>query len=416
MPDELGTRRLDLLSASFRANPYPTYAWLRAESPVVPTRLPDGRNAWLVTRYQDVALVLKDPRLAKDRRRVTISNRMPIERFLGPLVNPLQFNMLDMDPPDHTRLRALVHQAFTPRLIERLRERITVLADELMERAAQRGEFDLVADYALPIPATIIADLLGVPASDRARFHRWSSRIVRMTSSRDALAAMPALLLFMRYLKRLFARRRAEPRDDLITALVQVEQAGTHLSSDELLSMAFLLLVAGHETTVNLIGAGALALLDQPEQMERLRSEPHLLERGPAVEELLRYTSPVQIATERYALEQLVLSGVTIPYGAFVLGVIGSANHDEHQFTNPEQLDLGRTPNQHLAFGQGVHYCLGAPLARLEGQIGFETLLRKLPRFELAISRDAVVWKRGIFLRGPEGLPIRVRPSARVAA
>ena len=416
MPAEVAPVKLDLLSATFKANPYPTYARLRGQSPVVRTRLPDGREAWLITRYDECALALKDARLSKDRRRVSTPQRLPIEQLVGPFVRSLQFNMLDLDPPDHTRLRALVHKAFTPRLIARLRERVQALADQLLDHATRRGQLDLVADYALPIPATIIADLLGVPATDRDRFHRWSSRVVSVTSGRDFVAALPPVFLFMRYLRRLFAQRRVAPRDDLITGLVQAEEAGDRLSSDELLSMVFLLLIAGHETTVNLIADGVLALLEAPDQLERARSEPDLLESGAAIEELLRITSPVQIATERYALEPVVLSATAIPYGAMVLAVIASANHDERQFVDPDRLDLGRAPNPHLAFGQGVHYCLGAPLARLEAQIAFATLLRRLSDMQLAVPPESLRWRRGIFLRGLERLPLSVRAASAVGA
>jgi cytochrome P450 PksS len=220
----------------------------------------------------------------------------------------------------------------------------------------------------------------------------------------------------MRYVKRLVARRRLEPRDDLITALVQAEAVGDHLNADELVSMIFLLLIAGHETTVNLIASGTLALLERPDDLERLRREPHLLQRGTVVEELLRYTSPVQVATERYAIEPVQVSGTTVPYGAMVLAVLGSANHDERRFANPETLDLARTPNPHLAFGQGVHYCLGAPLARLEGQIAFETLLRRFSDMQLALPAESLPWRRGVFLRGLERLPLRVRVAPTVAA
>jgi cytochrome P450 len=416
MQAEVAPVKLDLVGVAFKANPYPTYARLRHETPVVSTRLPDGRQAWLITRYDDCARALKDARFSKDRRRVSTPHLLPMERFIGPLVRSLQLSMLDLDPPDHTRLRALVHKAFTPRLIETLRERIHGLAEQLLDRAAERGQLDLVADYALPIPATVIADLLGVPVSDRDRFHRWSSRLVSVTSGRDIVAVLPSLFLFMRYLRRLFARRRIEPRDDLISALVQVEEAGDRLSPDELLSMIFLLLVAGHETTVNLIADGVLALLQQPDQLERLRAEPKLLQDGTAVEELLRFTSPVQMATERYALESVAVSGTTIPQGAMVLVVIASANHDELQYVDPEKLDLGRTPNSHLAFGQGVHYCLGAPLARLEAQIAFESLLRRFSDIRLAVAPESLRWRRGIFLRGLEHLPVVVQTAAAVPA
>jgi cytochrome P450 PksS len=401
---------IDIFSRSFKANPYPTYARLRAESPVAFTRLPDGRDAWLLTRYADVSSALRDPRIAKDRRRVA-QLRVPMERFFSWLVGPLQFNMLDLDPPDHTRLRALVHKAFTPRLIDRLRDRIQALAEHLVDRIIQRRECDLVADYALPIPSAVIADLLGVPAADRHKFHRWSSKVITLTNGRDALAALPHMIVFVQYLRRLIARRRRHPRDDLLSELVRAEESGDHLNADEVLSMAFLLLVAGHETTVNLIADGTLALLSWPDQMARLRADSRLLAQGPALEELLRYTSPIQIATERYAAEPLEYSGVRVPYGSLVLTVLGSANHDERQFPDPDTLDLGRTPNQHVAFGLGVHYCLGASLARLEGKIAFETLLRRIPEFELAAPAETLPRKRGIFLRGVEHLPLRVRST-----
>jgi cytochrome P450 PksS len=415
MSDNSTPLKLDLVTQAFKANPYPTYARLRADAPVAFTRMPDGRSAWLTSRYADVVAALKDPRLVKDRRKVATPHRMRFERFFEPIFKSLQFNMLDLDPPDHTRLRALVHKAFTPRLVEQLSARIQSLADQLLDRAADRGELEMVAGYALPIPATVIADLSGVPAADRDRFHRWTSQIVSVSSGGDLLKAVPSLLLFMRYLKKLIQLRRLEPRDDLISALVQAEEAGDRLSADELISMILLLLVAGHETTVNLIANGMLALLEHPDQLQRLRAEPELLAQGDAVEELLRYTSPVQIATERYAVEGVQLSGRVIPAGALVLCAIGSANHDERQFVQPEQLDLARTPNPHLAFGQGIHYCLGAPLARLEARIAFETFLRRFASIELAIPPGSLVWRRGTFLRGVQRLPLRVRKATHEA-
>jgi cytochrome P450 PksS len=405
--------KLDLVSQAFKANPYPTYAHLRSAAPVALLRLPDGRHAWLISRYSDVMAALRDPRLSKDRRKVTTRHRMRFERFVEPMFRSLQFNMLDLDPPDHTRLRALVHKAFTPRLVEQLRERIESLANHLLDRAAERRELELVADYALPIPATVIADLLGVPVSDRHRFHRWTNQLVGVSSGGDVLKALPSLLLFKRYLERLIKHRRLEPRDDLISALVQAEEAGDRLNGDELTSMLLLLLVAGHETTVNLIANGLLALLEQPDQLQRLRAQPALLDSGTAVEELLRYCSPVQIATERYAVEDVQFPDQMIPAGALVLCVIGSANHDQSQFASPEHLDLARSPNPHLAFGQGMHYCLGAPLARLEAHIAFETLLARCADIELGVPPESLTWRRGIFLRGVERLPLRLSNTTR---
>ncbi len=419
----------DVTSPAFKANPYPFYARLRAEAPVYRVKAMTSihrRDGWLVTRYDDVVSVLKDPRLVKNRRNTALPGERVKEPWVPGVFKPLAQNMLDQDAPDHTRLRALVHKGFTPRLVEQLRTRIQSLTEDLLDSAERKGSVDLVADYALPLPATIIADLLGVPASDRDKFHRWSSKIVNVTSHREVLGATFHIWQFVRYIRALIKQRRAEPRDDLITSLVQAEEAGDTLSEDELVAMIFLLLVAGHETTVNLIASGTLALIEHPDQLERLRQDPSLGKT--AVGELLRFTSPVELATERFAREDLEVAGtgdpsgggpsgagaqpgagrpaVVIPRGEMVLAVLGSANHDERQFPDPETLDLSRTPNQHVAFGQGAHYCLGAPLARLEGQIAFETLLRRAPSLRLAVPATSLRWRRALFLRGLERLPV----------
>ncbi|MDQ3302111.1 MAG: cytochrome P450 [Actinomycetota bacterium] len=399
----------DLASPAFKADPYPFYARLRAEAPVWGATLRDRRTAWLVTRYDDVARVLKDDAFAKDKLNAMDPEQRAKTPWVPGFLKPLERNMLDLDDPDHARLRALVSKAFTPRLIEQLRGRIEALCEELldaMERERDRkGGTDLVAGYALPLPATVIAELLGVPAGDHAKFHRWSNRLVSVSSGRDMLRALPAALSFVRYLRNLVERRRADPQDDLITALIRAEEAGDKLSEDELLAMAFLLLVAGHETTVNLIASGTLALLENPEQAERLRRDPSLVK--PAVEELLRYTSPVGMATERYAREDTEIWSTTIPRGGLVLAVLGSANRDERHFEDPDALDLARDPNRHLAFGRGgVHHCLGAPLARMEGQIALNALLRRFPGARLAIAPETLRWRRGLFLRGLERLPL----------
>ena len=251
----------------------------------------------------------------------------------------------------------------------------------------------------------MIAELLGVPAEDHAEFHRWSNKLVSVSSTRDMLRAVPAALAFVRYLRKLIERRRADPRDDLITALTRAEEAGDRLSEDELLAMAFLLLVAGHETTVNLISGGTLALLERPEQADALRNDPSLAK--PAVEELLRYTSPVDMATERYPREDVEIEGTTIPRGELVLAVLGSANRDGRHFEDPDALDLTRDPNRHLAFGRGgVHHCLGAPLARMEGQIAISAFLARFPEARLAVAPGSLRWRRGVFLRGLERLPL----------
>jgi len=403
----------DLASPHFKANPYPFYARLRADAPVWRTTVLGRRPAWLVTRYDDVVGILKDERFVKNRLKAVAEGQTAAGPWMPSFLKPLERNMLDLDAPDHTRLRALVHQAFTARLVERLRERIQSLTDELLDAAQAHsagGTIELVSAYALPLPSIVIADLLGVPASDRRRFHRWSSALLATASTPgDMLRAVPHAWAFMRYVRQLVARRRTDPQDDLITALLQAEASGDTLSEDELLAMIVLLLIAGHETTVNLIASGTFALLEYPDERERLRRDPALIK--PAIEELLRFTSPVDIATERYASEDVTLAGTTIPRGGLVLAAVGSANRDEHQFPNPDTLDLGREPNRHLAFGQGVHYCLGAPLARLEGQIAISMLLRRMPDLRLAVAPESLRWRRGLILRGLEALPVALQKA-----
>jgi cytochrome P450 len=401
----------NIASPEFKANPYPFYARLRAEAPVFRVRLPNKQPAWLVTRYDDVAGVLKDERFVKDRGNTLTPEQSPNQPWVPALFKPLARNMLDVDPPDHTRLRALVHKAFTPRLIEEIRNRIQSLTDDLIDAAERRVRMDLIRDYALPIPTTIISEMLGVPVSDRHRFHRWSQVIVASAPSGwSMLRAIPSAMAFLRYIRKLVKARRSSPRNDLVTALAHAEEVGARLDEDELVSMVFLLLIAGHETTVNLIGNGSLALLNHPDQMRRLREDPSMLKS--AVEELLRFDGPLATATERYAREDVSLGGTKIPRGALVYAVLGSANRDERQFPDPDVLDLTREPNRHLAFGLGIHYCLGAPLARLEGQIAIGTLLRRLPNLRLASPPAALRWRRGLVLRGLTALPVEVRPAS----
>jgi cytochrome P450 len=400
---------VDISSPAFKANPYPFYAQLRDQAPVHRIILGDRRPAWLVTRYDDVVTVLKDDRFAKDKRNVLTSEQMAREPWIPRMIQPIERNMLDADAPEHTRLRGLVHMAFTPRLIEIMRERIQRLTDDLLDAIEARGRMDLIRDYALPVPTTIIAEMLGVPDRERHKFHRWSNTIVSTVPSKwGLLKAIPSLIAFLRYIRRLVRIRRADPQDDLVSALVDAHEAGDRLSEDELLAMVSLLLIAGHETTVNLIGNGMLALIEHPRQLERLRDDPGLIK--PAVEELLRYDGPLETATERYAREDVTIAGVTIPRGEMVFAVLASANRDERQFDHPDTLDLTREPNRHLAFGQGVHFCLGAPLARLEGQIAINTLLRRVPDLRLAVPAQALRRRPGLVLHGLKSLPVAFPP------
>ncbi|MEP6635743.1 MAG: cytochrome P450 [Acidobacteriota bacterium] len=395
---------VNIVSAQFKANPFPFLAHLRSFEPVYRTTLPDKTPVWLLTRYEDVNALFKDDRFPKDRRSAMTPEQLRKLPWVPPMFRPLERNMLDLDQPDHTRLRGLVHKAFTPHLVEQMRDRAQTLADELLDMVAPSGRMDLIKDYALPLPTTIITEILGVPTSDHDKFHKWSKAVVSLTSPRATLRVVPGVWMFIRYLRSFFKVRRRDPRDDLVSALILAEEAGDRLSEDELLAMVFLLLIAGHETTVNLIGSGMLGLMEHPEQLEMLRRDPALIK--PAVEELLRYTAPVFMTTERYARADTTIQSVTIPRGQMTLGVIGSANRDEAVFENPNQLDITREPNKHLSFGQGIHFCLGAPLARMEAQIAINTLLRRMPELRMKISPDSLRWRPSMILRGLDALPV----------
>ncbi|HXL35857.1 MAG TPA: cytochrome P450 [Ktedonobacteraceae bacterium] len=395
---------VDVTDATFKANPFPFYAQLRTAAPVFPLKLPTRQRAWLVTRYDDVLNVLKDERFAKDPRNAMTHEQLKKLPWVPPMFKPLEHNMLDLDSSDHTRLRALVHKAFTPRLIEQMRAQIQALTNELLDRAEPNSGMDLIADFALPLPLTMIGRILGVPAEDNHKFHRWSKILISGGTNRNLFVLIPNIMAFMRYLKKLIKERHTHPRDDLITALVQAKEGNDQLSDDEILAMIFILLVAGHETTVNLIGSGSLALLEHPDQLAKLRSEPAL--NKTAIEELLRFVCPVEMATERYAREDITIAEITIPRGELVMAVIGSANRDANYFDNPDSLDITRKNNKHLAFGHGAHFCLGASLARLEGQIAISTLVQRMPNLRLIIAPDQIRWRGTFVLRGLESLPV----------
>jgi cytochrome P450 PksS len=391
---------LTLAGPQFRSNPYPFYSRLRRDHPVLEVVTSDGHTAWLITRYKDALSALKDKRLSKDK---VYLNEKP--QWTPAFFRPLERNMLDVDDPDHARLRTLVHKAFTPALIETLRASIKAITEELIESAKPRGRMDLIAEFALPLPVAVISQMLGIPNKERHKFHRWSNAIVTSQSSKiGALTAIPSVIAFLRYIRRLVRLRQERPESDLTTALIQAEEAGDRMSGDEMLSMIFLLLIAGHETTVNLIGNGVLALLMHPEQMEKLRANSSLI--TSAVEEMLRFDSPVEMATERYTTEKIEISGVSIPAGARVYVVFASANRDEQQFEYADQFDITRLNNRHLSFGMGAHYCLGAPLARLEGQIAITALLKHMPKLRLATPYNDIQWKPGLVLRGVKALSV----------
>jgi cytochrome P450 len=369
--------------ADHYADPYPYYRLLREADPV---HFDAKRSTWLVALHEDVSALLRD------------DVRLSAEQG-GPGTN-----MLGNDPPRHTRLRTLVSKAFTPRSVRRLTPRIHEIVDSLLDEAAAKGELDAIADFAYPLPITIIGEMLGVPADERGFFRQASTGVaLSMGYAQDSHATARAAAgrgELYRYFEELVRRRRADPRDDLVTACIQAEDEGDRLNHQELLAMLLILLIGGHETTVNLIGNGLLALLRNPDQLELLRQEP--LERE-ATEELLRYDAPSQY-TGRVAREDFELRGRPIRTGQAVRMLLASANRDEAVFERADELNLKRTPNPHVSFGAGIHYCLGAELARLEGQIAISTIVRRFPKMALAGSE--VEWRRAPVLRGLEALPL----------
>jgi cytochrome P450 PksS len=401
---------VDINSSLHHANPYPTYAWMRQHAPVAIGRMRPFGKVWLVTRYDDVLQGLKHPALSSDLSHRTGNHiERTMSRWAPRILMTLQNSMVTTDDPDHKRLRDLVHVAFTPRVIERMAKRIDEVSRQLLERAAAKREVDLIGEYALPLPLTVISEMIGVPDDEHDRFHRWSARFLAISSQVNPLvmlAQVPNGVRLMRYFERLIEQRRQAPRDDLISALMQAEANGARLTEHEVVSMIFLLLLAGHETTVNLIGGGLLALMEHPEEMQKLRAHPEYM--GTAIEELLRFCNPVEHGNIRIALEDVELAGHHIPKGGIVLLLLSSANRDESVFADPDRLDITRDPNRHLAFGFGIHYCLGAPLARLEGRIALQQLVNQFPRMRLAVAPDQLRWRTAIATRGLERLPMHL--------
>ncbi|MFE0486492.1 MULTISPECIES: cytochrome P450 family protein [Streptomyces] len=408
-----------LFDWEFAANPYPAYAWLRTHSPVHRTRLPSGVEAWLVTRYADARRALADPRLSKNpahhdepahaRGRTGIPGERKAE---------LMTHLLNIDPPDHTRLRRLVSTAFTPRRVAEFAPRVQELTDRLIDGFAARGEADLIHEFAFPLPIYAICDLLGVPREDQDDFRDWAGMMIR--HGKGPRGGVARSVKKMRgYLAELIHRKRealpaeAAPGEDLVSGLIRASDEGEHLTENEVAAMAFILLFAGFETTVNLIGNGTHALLTHPEQRARLQDslaagDMGLLETG--VEELLRFDGPVELATWRFATRPLTLGGQDIAPGEAVLVVLAAADRDPERFAEPDVLDLTRRDNQHLGYGHGIHYCLGAPLARLEGRSALATLLTRLPDLRLAVDSTELRWRGGLIMRGLRTLPVEFAP------
>ena len=389
---------VERLGADYFADPYAVHARLRARRPVTPVVLPGGTGTWLITGYAEARAALADPRLSKH---MPGWHPEPDSIFAA-----LDLHMLNSDPPDHERLRKLVNKAFTARRVQRLRPRITAITAGLLEDMSTRTEADLLASFAFPLPITVICELLGIPAGDRDDFRTWSATIVSNAAAPEVFQAHATAMA--RYFVALLAAKRREPGDDLLSALIAARDEEDSLSENELVSMVFLLLVAGHETTVNLIASGVLALLLNPAELARLRAEPALI--GGAVEELLRYVNPVNHTTFRCAAEPVEIGGVRISRGDPVLVALSGANRDPARFGDPDRLDLGRDSAGHLAFGHGIHYCLGAPLARLEAEIAVSALLARFGSISLAVPAESLRWRPSTLIHGLESLPVRLGP------
>ncbi|MFI8390370.1 cytochrome P450 [Streptomyces sp. NPDC085540] len=392
---------------AFVADPFPLYQQLREEGPVRRVVVAGGLDAWLVTRYEDGLAALSDARLSSDVR--DASDSRILRQLPDTERDSMLSNMLRSDPPDHTRLRRLVSKAFTARRVAEMRPRIQAITDGLLDAVVPAGRADLVADFALPLPVTVISELLGVPVDERHDFQHWTDRMLRRGAEPPDPAVVNEAWQHMRaYLTGLVHAKRARPGDDLLSGLVTARDAQQRLSEAELIAMVFLLLVAGYVTTVNLIGTGIATLLAHPDQLELLRCNPDLL--PGAIEEFLRYDGPVSPGIARFAREDVEIAGVAVPRGATVLIGSAVADRDPERFPDPDRLDITRKDNAHLAFGHGIHYCLGAPLARLEGQIAIGTVLRRLPGLALAADPDGIRRRPG-GLRGPESLPVTFTPG-----
>jgi cytochrome P450 len=410
--------RLDEARSSWgdfdRDNPFPLFAELRADAPVHAVTLADGHAAWLVVRYEEAKAALNDSRMSKDMQAALASSDAVVAEGLpGPA---FARHMLVVDPPDHTRLRRLVSAAFSVRRIERLQPHVQAIIDALLDDIAAAGpnaRVDLVTAFAFPLPFTVICELLGVPEPDRAPLGAALKTLLAPTPTDEAYTrAKAASDDVVRMLGALVDEKQRQPGDDLVSALISARDGDARLDQRELLSTIFQLIVAGHDTTTSLIGNGTVALLLHPDQLAALRADPSRI--AGAVEELLRYDAPVPHSTFRYAVEPIELGGVTIPAGAQVIINLASASHDEQQYAHADDLDLARTNVRHLAFGYGIHFCLGAPLARMEGQLAFGTLLRRFPELRLAVPVEDLHWGHGdgLVLRGLSDLPVIPGPDA----
>ncbi|MFD3702458.1 cytochrome P450 [Nocardia sp. NPDC058658] len=396
------------IDADFFADPHAHFRRWRAEGPVRRVRFPDDVIRWVVVGYAEARQALADPRLAKDVVRVdAILHGKRDTTPSDPNVLTLLSHMLSTDPPAHTRLRKLVNKAFTAKQVATLAPRIEQIAASLLDAITDSDEVDLMAAYANPLPVTVICELLGVPYADRADFQAWTRALVTVVGEGEDTERPAASAAMVGYLADLVRAKQADPADDLLSQLVLADDDGDRLTDRELVSMAFLLLVAGHETTVNLIGNGVNALLRDREQWQRLCADPAGV--PAAIEEFLRYDGPVDMATVRYTTEPITLGGTEIPAGELVYVSVAAADRDPARFADPDTMDTDRHPTGHLAFGHGIHFCVGAPLARLEAEIAFTALLRRFPDLHLNADQADLRWQTSTLIRGLDSLPVRLR-------
>ncbi|MET9631974.1 cytochrome P450 [Lentzea sp. NPDC006480] len=397
---------LTQLPDDYLQNPHEVHDMVRAEGPVREVRLPRGLKVWLVTRYDEAKIALTDPRVSKN---ILEGGHLMAVHASGEYerreIEPtLAVHMLNMDPPGHTRLRKLVTKAFTARRIELMRPRVQEIAAELIAKLNDGDEVDLLEAFAFPLPITVICELLGIPIDNRDDFREWSNQLLSFGTPEQVQAAAASMAGFL--YQHVMAIAEAEPNDTFFSALVHADDSGDRLNTEELVSMAFLLLVAGHETTVNLIGNAVLALLRNPDQLQILKDRPELI--PASTEEFLRLEGPVNLATFRYTKEAIELGGVTIPENEIVLVSLIAANRDPERYENADQLDVTRSAQGHVAFGHGLHFCLGAPLARLEFDVALTQLLARFPNLQLAAEPDTLVWRDSTLIRGLHTLPVRL--------
>jgi len=386
------------------ADPFPVFQELREQAPLYRSSVLGG---WVLTRYDDVKLAISDRRFSADRMRPFFA-QLPVssQTAYATLRDSISRWAVFHDPPEHTRLRGLMNKAFTARAIERLEPRIRILIDRLLDQVVDVGEMDLIADLAYPLPASVILDMLGLPCDDLDRIKVWSDELALFVGSSvntpdKYQRATDSITAMNEYFLRAIQRRRHTPGDDLLTSLLAAQEQGDLLSDDELVATCVLLVFAGHETTTNLIGNGILALLRHPAELARLRNEPGLMPL--AVEELLRFDGPAA-SVVRIATEEILLHGQTIRPGERVFAMLNAANRDPRQFANPETLDIARKENRHLAFGQGIHFCIGAPLARMEAKLAITAILQRCPN--LALQSMPLDWSNSLVLRGVRSLPV----------